>query len=374
MPSTSTLLTKRNIILLTILILLSGGGIYGAMRLTGDGPSTKPSNGSLFDPSPDPNAQVAQVLFFDVTSIDPATRSITGTVQYQLTNAAKRALTDSSSTKIASDCYDNKTPSTCKINSGQASKIITVYVQAYSTTKPTGGPSDYSYYDTQTLTLGDLYAAERADQVTTLGTVTLTADVGHPAAYPNDYYRMRVLLTAQSQDVDLSTFATCRVYSTEQLSDLDVAVNRSLTPVPRGERACPSAAPNAQLTGAIYNVTRPGRSQIFAYAVGVGLPSLLILLVIGLVVLSAERRVSVGFKDFVAEFGVVAFTLLLVRPLVVPDSLNILTRIDYMLSAEVTLMVAFTVFYFVVIRTPGEPIMANGTKDSGEPAVAEERS
>ena len=95
MPSTSTLLTKRNIILLTILILLSGGGIYGAMRLTGDGPSTKPSNGSLFDPSPDPNGQVAQVLFFDVTSIDPATRSITGTVQYQLTNAAKRVLTDS---------------------------------------------------------------------------------------------------------------------------------------------------------------------------------------------------------------------------------------------------------------------------------------
>jgi hypothetical protein len=296
----------------------------------------------------------AQRIRFTVDSLQPNLSQITGTVSYGLTPQALANLREvSTGRRVAPDChFVNGIAVACAVSSDEASQLIRVYEEVSNGNHSLGSPS---YFQSQAVTLSQLYSAVGANEIFFVATVTLGI-AGTPSHYPWDVYSTRILLKAQSQDVILPS-QTIRDYETNLIPGQDASLTAKCLPRLESSIQTHSACGLDSDLAVSYEITRPGLNQAFVIGLGIALPSLLILLLIILTLVSESSFLlrSLGLKELLASFGVVAFTLLLVRPIIIPSSITTLTRIDYALAAEVILIVVWTVVFFStrdVVKSP----------------------
>jgi hypothetical protein len=244
-----------------------------------------------------PHTELGRVTF-EAQSVNPSDRVMRGQVILELSPFEKRQLRDARThQRVVSEdrCPDdvNKPCLTTDTDSR------TIYVEIHT-------PLD-NYV--RSVALPQLYTYDRhLVDVITLSLYGLTPQ------YPRDAYRVSVGLRVYSYDVELPPIT--QQFESDGMSDMDVVIG------PDG-------------SSAQYSFDRPVLIQLFVF----GVAGLLPLLLSGALLWGLYRRpISDPILGF-ATAALLALTMLLLHPVLVPSSITVLTLADYSLGLSSVCMV-----------------------------------
>jgi hypothetical protein len=138
----------------------------------------------------------------------------------------------------------------CELAPGAGALQIRVYEQNSQ------GNVVQSGFESEVFTLSDLYSSLGSNEISTTGNIQLGAS-GSSDGYPWDRYTLRIVLTAQSQDVDLPV-DTYQKYGAGVLSGQNVGIRAScyFFPQPQTQSLSTFCGPDHEF-GALITVTRP---------------------------------------------------------------------------------------------------------------------
>jgi|ERR1700682_2116852 len=196
----------------------------------------------------------------------------------------------------------------------------------------------------------------------TVGNIQINID-GDPTRYPHDTYDTALGLGIHSEDVKIATTRVLPQYSVATLPDLNVRV--------RGSQGWGlDDALGTFFSRVDIHLGRPFWNQTYVELIVIALP--LIVLILTLVFL-LSRGPETRMSEFVAALAVVAVTFLLLRPVVVPSSLAVITSVDYSLALAALAIVVLPTVAFVISR---RNITPNGAakRDQRIPAENGDRS
>jgi hypothetical protein len=252
--------------------------------------------------NPDPNEpDAASVLQLQLSGLDPSRHTVAAFLTATFTDSAWRTARYSAGGPNVKGTVVNPTDA----NTSVVVTVTTIGPDVKNTTRSAQISSSLSF------SLSEMSARAAKQIVLPL--------MGNPGSYPQDKYQVSVTLSAASSRVTLPK----KLDLFFQADNSNSGFATAYPPPPDG----------AQVTFAYQRHTA---TVFFADVLTYLVPGIVIFYL--LIVLYGPRASRSTLREFLAALAVFSVSLLLLRTVLVPQSITVLTRVDYSLMASVVLM------------------------------------